>query len=86
MMTIHALRSEHYIMLPEQEFSLLIRTLLQTQAVEVIETSVDEIETEEDRLMYAEALKELEQGETIDFDEVKESWLQGEPTHVLLAT
>ena len=86
MMTIHTLRSEHYVTLPEQEFSLLIQTLLQTHAVEVVETTVDDLETEDDRLAYLEALQELEQGATIDFDTVKEAWLQGEPAHVHLAT
>ena len=86
MMTIHALRSEHYVTLPEQEFSLLIRTLLQTHAVEVVETAVDDLETEEDRLAYLEALQELKQGATIDFDAVKDAWLQGEPADVHLAT
>ncbi len=86
MMTIHALRSEQYVMLPEQEFSLLIRALLRTQAVEVLETSVDDLETDDDRLAYIDALYELEHGETIDFDDVKASWLHGEPAHVHLAT
>jgi hypothetical protein len=86
MMTIHALRSEHYVTLPEQEFSLLIRTLLQTHPVEVIETAVDDLETEDDRLTYRDALQELEQGATIDFDAVNAAWLQGEPAHVHLAT
>jgi len=86
MLTIHPVRTGDYVILSEQEFSLLVQTLLKTQPVEVIEKYADDIETEEERLMYAEAIEELEQGKTIDFDMVKDFWLRGESADAHLAT
>ena len=82
MLTIHALRKGRQVILSEEEFSLLIESVLEIQSVEVIERTPGEIETEEDRLAYLEAMQELEQGDVTDFDEVKSSWLRGESADV----
>jgi hypothetical protein len=82
MLTIHALRAGRQVILPEEEFSLLIENVLEIQSVEVIERTPGEFETEEDRLAYLEAIQELEQGDVTDFQDVKSYWLRGEPADV----
>ena len=84
MLTIHTIRAGKHVILPQKEFSLLIQNLLKTQEIEVIEKFADDIETEEDRIAYMEALEELEHHDTIDFNELKPAWLQGKSAGVQL--
>ncbi len=80
MLTIHAIRTENQVVLSEKEFFELVQNARQLQPVEIVETEV--VESEEDFQAYVEGMKELEQNETLDFDDLKSSWLNGKPANV----
>ncbi len=82
MLTIHALRTGKAVIVPEEEFTLLIQRMMAMQPVKVIERTLDTIETEEDRQAYREAMQEFDRGESVAFETVKSCWLQGKPAHV----
>jgi hypothetical protein len=83
MFVIHAVRNGNdQILLSEKEFSEILQKLRQLQPVKVIETQAEVIETQEDRQAYLKAMEELAQGETLDFDNLKLSWLAGESANV----
>ncbi|QTA88182.1 hypothetical protein [Desulfonema magnum] len=81
MFTIHAIRTGNRVVLSEKEFSEILERLRQIQPTRVIETGAEVIETEEDRQAYLEGVKELENGEAVDFDELKSCWLSSEILH-----
>ena len=83
MFIIHAIRNgKNQVLLSEKEFSEIVEKLRQIQPIKVIEIESEFIETQEDHQAYIEAMKELKQGETVDFDELKLSWLSGESANV----
>lgn len=75
MLTIHTVRIGNRLVLSEKEFSDLLQKARQTEPVEVVQTEAEVIETEADRQAYIEGMKELRQNKTIDFNDLKSSWL-----------
>lgn len=82
MLTIHALRTGKDVIMPEEEFTCLMQQILTIQPVNLIERALDDVETEEDRKVYRDAIQEFERGESVAFETVKSFWLQGNPAHV----
>ncbi len=77
MLTLHTTRTGNQIIIPQDEFVILIRKVLEIQPVEVIERIEDDVATEDDIQAYYDAKAEFERGETIDFDAVKGEWKRG---------
>ncbi len=82
MLTIHAVRTGHQVLLSQDEFTLLIQKVLEIQPVNVVEEISDDEMTEDDLRAYYEAKAEFERGESIDFKAVKGAWGRGEVAHV----
>jgi hypothetical protein len=82
MLTIHAVRTGNQIILSEKDFLKLIQNARRIEPVKIIETETEIIETAEDRQAYIEAIEDLEQGNTLDFNDLKSSWCLGKSADV----
>lgn len=82
MFTLHAKKIKRNVVIPDNEFSKLIENYRRFEPIEVIENDNPDYLTEEELRAHDEAMKELERGETINFNDVKDRWLKGKPSNV----
>lgn len=82
MLTIHTMRTGNQIIVPQDEFVILIQKVLEIQPVNVVEQVADDEMTEDDLRAYYEAKAEFERREAVEFDAIKDAWLRGEVAHV----
>jgi len=54
----------------------------QVLPIKIIEIETEIIETAEDSQAYIEAIEDLEQGNTLDFNDLKSSWCLGKSADV----
>jgi len=79
---LHAKMIRKNVVIPDSEFSKLIENYPRFEPIEVIEDDDPDYLTEEELREHDEAMNELERGETINFNDVKDKWLKGEPANV----
>jgi len=82
MFTLHATRLKKNVIIQDNEFSKLIENYRKFEPIEVIEDDDPDYLTQEELREHDEAMKELERGETINFNAVKDRWLKGKPSNV----
>ena len=78
MLTLYVTEIDNQIIMPREEFDLILEELNGNREIEVIWNDDLDYLTEEELKIREEAIRELERGETINFDDVKDKWLQGE--------
>ena len=77
MLTLYVTEIDNQIIMPREEFDLILDRLKDNHEIKVVWNDPDYL-TEEELKIREEAIRELERGETINFDDVKDKWLQGE--------
>jgi hypothetical protein len=82
MIVLHTITTEKDVIVPKDEFKKLVENYRKFESIEVKEEYDPDYLSEEEFLIRQEALEELERGETINFDDVKDNWLKGEPANV----
>ena len=82
MITLHITETEHSVTIPKEEFLKLLERCKSVENVEIIENDDPDYLTAEEIRIRAEAMGELERGETVDFEKVKDKWLKGESAGV----
>jgi len=82
MLTLHAKKIKKNVVIPDSEFSKLIENYRKFEPIEVIEDDAPDYLTEEELREHDEAMEELERGETINFNDVKDRWLEGKSANV----
>ena len=81
MITLHITETENTVSVPKKEFFKLIDRYQKIEPVKIIEEKSNDL-TEEEIKIRTEAMAELERGETINFQRVKDKWLKGESAGV----
>ncbi len=82
MLTLHITETEHAVTIPRDEFLKLIDRFQTIEPIKIIEDEDPDYLTAEEIKIRAEAMEELEAGETVDFCDVKNQWLKGESAGV----
>ena len=82
MLTLHITETEHAVTIPRDEFLKLIDRFQTLEPIKIIEDEDPDYLTAEEIKIRAEAMEELEAGETVDFCDVKNQWLKGESTGI----
>ena len=82
MIVLNTITTEKNVIIPKDEFKKLIENYRNFETIEINEEYDPDYLTEDEFLIRQEALDELERGETINFDDVKDKWLKGEPANV----
>jgi hypothetical protein len=82
MFTLHTKKIKKNVVIPDNEFLRLIENYRRFEPIEVVEDDDPDFLTEGELREHDEAMKELERGETINFNDVKDRWLEGKPSNV----
>jgi hypothetical protein len=82
MFTLHTKKIKRNVVIPDIEFLKLIENYRRFEPIEVVEDDDPDFLTEDELREHDEAMKELERGETINFNDVKDRWLKGKPSDV----
>lgn len=82
MIVLHTRTIDNKVIIQKEEFHKLIENYRRFEPIEVIEDDDPDYLTEEELIIRREALEELERGEAINFNDVKDKWLKGEPANV----
>ena len=76
MLTLHKTETRYTVTIPKEEFLKLIENYRKNQMIEIVEDDDPDYLTEEEIKIRAEAMQELERGETISWDEMKKEFAQ----------
>ena len=79
---LHTITTEKDVIIPKDEFKKLIENYRNFEVIEINEGYDPDYLTENEFLIRQEALEEFERGETINFNDVKDRWLEGKPSNV----
>ena len=82
MIVLHTKTIDNKVIIPKKEFQKFIENYRRFEQIEVIEDDDPDYLTEEELREHDEAMKELERGETINFNDLKNRWLEGKPANV----